>query len=152
MTAKSTNRAAQLLNEIASSLTPAGEILYTEPVLMIWSFDPIMVAGRESYHHDLLSRLGGTNAFSMEGWVELSLEDLIRLNPPAIIVLMENETSDDIYDWLPQRFSQLDIDAIQNGRVAALVHKDVMLPSSSVGDVAKEMRRALIQPSLLSKS
>ncbi len=134
-------RAADLLNEIALSLSPQGVPLWTGRTLLVADVDPVLVVGRETYLDDILRALGGVNAVEAPGWIELSLEDVMHLDPAAMIILAVAAEGSAEAD--AGALARLDTAARRDGRIAVLRHPDVHLPSSAVTGVAAEMRAVL---------
>jgi ABC-type Fe3+-hydroxamate transport system substrate-binding protein len=91
----------------------------------------------------MLIALGGTNAAHVTGWAELSLEDVIRLDPAAIIVVRETPPEGDAISAAGP-LGHLDIAAVRDGRLAVLVHPDVNLPSTGVIGVAEALRSVVV--------
>lgn len=132
--------AAELTNRIAASLAPGDAPLWRGRTLIVHSTQPVRVFGRGTYLNDVLTRLGASNAVEAEGWKELSLEDVLRLNPEAIIIIRPGEA-----DWTDAMeaagaLGRLEIDAVRNRRVALLTHPDALLPSTGIIKVAGELR------------
>ncbi len=140
--AEAAGRAAVLLHEIALSLSPQGRPLWTGRTLLVADADPVLVVGRETYLDDVLRALGGVNAVDAAGWIELSLEDVMRLDPQAMIVL-EAGDAEGSAGVDAGALGRLDTAARRDGRIAVLRHPDVHLPSSAVTGVAAEMRAIL---------
>jgi len=72
----------------------------------------------------------------------MSLEDLVRLDPPAIILVRMHASSDET----AKRFGpvmRLDIEAVRSNRLAVLASEDVMAPSTSVIGAAQDMAALL---------
>ena len=136
-------RAAEMLNEIAAALTPPGDGGWRGRTLLVSDTEPVWVFGHGTYLHDILTAMGGANAVGAQGWVQLSLEDVGRLDPEAIIIVRDRGPSD--LDPLEAAgpLRKLDTTARRRGRIAVLWHPDAKLPSSGVVGVAQEMRRVL---------
>lgn len=136
-----TRRATDLLNQIALALTPGDSEVWRDEVMLVYRTEPIAVFGRQTYLSEVLERLGAKNAVEKSGWIELSLEDVTRLNPPAVIVLSSSNkgnATESLGD-----LENLQIDAVKNGRVVFLRNSSAMLPSTGIIDVANDMRKAL---------
>ncbi len=135
-------RAEELLAEIAAALAPTdGEAIFRGPTLLADGTNGVLVHGRRTYLDDVLASLGGTNAVSAAGWIELSIEDVLRLDPAAVIVVRDRPPLE-----LPGAagvLARLDLAAARAGRVAVLHHPDANLPSTGVVGVARELRRVL---------
>jgi len=89
---RATARAAAIVVDIESALTPEAPPeappesptdtgFWRGPTLLVWSLEPVRVFGRGTYLDEILVRLGGTSATDLEGYPELSLEDVTRLDP-----------------------------------------------------------------------
>jgi ABC-type hemin transport system substrate-binding protein len=87
--------------------------------------------GKETYLDDLLQMMGGTNALNDSGWVSLSLEDIARLNPDAILVVSDTPFEPSA------ALTSLDIP------IKTFIHEDVLIPSSRIVDVAQAMQQEL---------
>ncbi|MFQ6022318.1 MAG: ABC transporter substrate-binding protein [Acidiferrobacterales bacterium] len=139
-------RAARLLEEIAAALSPGSEPMFGGGTLLLAGLEPVTVFGRETYLHDILMRFGGKNATDTTGWAQLSLEDVVRISPEALVLVLADDP-----DKAPKptdalgSFDTLDIPAVRHGRLAVLAHPDSMLPSSGVIGVAHAMRAVLRQ-------
>jgi iron complex transport system substrate-binding protein len=138
-----TSKAAELLNDMAQALSPRGQNIFTGPTLLVHHIDPVGVSGRGTYLHELLARLGGTNAIQSEGWVELTLEDIARMNPQAIVLVLPSVSSDTDATAAAGALATMDIEAARTGRIAALRHRDAQTPSTAVAEVADELRGVL---------
>lgn len=136
-------RSAELLNEIALALTPGGGELWRGSTLLVFRLEPVGVYGRHTYLSDVLHRLGAENAVRSDGWSELTLEDVARLNPPAIICIRSNADPDaDLIDAIGS-IGNLDIDAVRDRRVGLLTDPAALLPSTSIIETAKQVRAIL---------
>jgi len=136
-------RAAELLNEIAAALTPPDDGGWRGRTLLVSDTEPVWVFGRGTYLHDILAAMGGANAVSAQGWVQLSLEDVGRLDPEAIIVVRDSGLRDVDPLQAAGPLRKLDTTARRHHRIVVLWHPDAKLPSSGVVGVAREMRRVL---------
>ncbi len=111
-------------------------------VLMVNAVDPVMAFGRGTYLDDVLVSMGGANAINDAGWVQLSLEDVVRLEPEAIILVKPGASEVDIARDLGP-LAEIDVPAVRDQRLAVLRHADALLPSSAVVEVASELRSIL---------
>jgi ABC-type Fe3+-hydroxamate transport system substrate-binding protein len=143
--AKLATRSAELLNEIAAALAPGANAdrLWRGPTLLVYAVEPVGVFGRGTYLHNVLSRFGAENAATADRWAELSLEDVARLDPQAIIMVRPG--AGDALDPLQAigPIADLDIAAVRDVRVAVLAHEDALRPCTGIIGVAEEMRRVL---------
>ncbi len=90
--------------------------------------------GKQTYLDDVLVLLGGTNALNRSGWITLTLEDIARLHPQAIVVV-----SDSPFE-ISKGLMSLNIPVIP------FIHEDVLIPSSRIIDVAKALQQKLQTP------
>ncbi|MHC4588859.1 MAG: ABC transporter substrate-binding protein, partial [Planctomycetota bacterium] len=139
--AMAAGRAAAVLNDIAAALSPARGRSWHGRTLLVSDTEPVWVFGHGTYLHDVLAALGGANAVDAEGWVELSLEDVVRLDPEAIVIVRDHGSSDVDLIEAAGPLARIDTAASRHGRIAVLWHPDAKLPSSGIVGVAKEMRR-----------
>jgi ABC-type hemin transport system substrate-binding protein len=141
--AAASRRAAELLNGIASALTARGDDLYRGRTMLVANTDPVLVFGPRTYLHDILTSMGGVNAVTATGWAELSVEDVLRLDPEAMIIVRGGGGPDPDPLQAAGPLATLDTTARRAGRIAVLSHPDANLPASSVIGVAEAMRRVL---------
>jgi iron complex transport system substrate-binding protein len=80
---------------------------------LVWN-DPMYSVGTNTYIHELIEKAGGSNiaAFAGEGWPELSLEQIIDLDPQVVIA-----NHDIPLDALKSDSRLAVVDAFKNGRV-----------------------------------
>ncbi len=72
--------------------------------LLLFAADPPTAFGRGTYVDDLWQGMGGVNAVSRAGYPELSLEDIVRMDPERILLFRSAPgTSPDALQALPQR-------------------------------------------------
>ncbi len=124
------------------------------PVLLLASTDPPAALGPGSCHDEILRGVGGIPAIA-EGspWMELSREDLVRMQPRAIILVRPRSargvtdadgptdaTSKDA--WQPLR--ELGLTAISENRIAVIDDPEALLPSTSMIRVADTMRKMIL--------
>ncbi|MCU0689695.1 MAG: hypothetical protein MUE97_08150 [Phycisphaerales bacterium] len=85
---------------------PAARLIFTGRVLLLYQLAPPIALGPGSYHHDMLLRLGGTSALApsanrastvagigASAFMTLDSEDLIRLDPDAIIIIRPRDAA-----------------------------------------------------------
>lgn len=131
--------AARITATMDSFATGARATPWREPTLFVYSTDPVGAFGTGTYLDDLARGMGATNAIADDGWVKLSLEDVTRLDPAAI-VLVQTQADD---GTAAQRLAVLPIAAARNDRINVLVHPDALMPSTAVVDVAGQLHAAL---------
>ena len=124
-------------------IRPSSDPIWTCSTLLLAATDPVLAYGKGSYLDGILSRWGVTNTTAATGWPELTLEDVQRLNPGAIVVVGDAADADANPMDLLGPIASLNIDAISNGRVGVLASDDAELPSSAVRFVAAELHRIL---------
>lgn len=141
--ANAMRQSADILNRIATALSPGVERLFHGRTLLMYSVDPTSVFGQGTYLNDVLIALGGTNASNAKQWAQLSLEDIVRLDPEAIIVVKPgaDPKTDALIAAGP--LGRLDIAAVRNKRIAVLTHPDAFTPSSGIIGVAEQLRAIL---------
>lgn len=110
-------------------------------VLLVHATDPVGVYGTETYLDDVLGALGAENAAPVRGWGTLSLEDVVRLDPEAIVMIAPGARVD--ADTALGPLADLDVEAVRDGRVALLRDPEALLPSTSVRSVARELAAVL---------
>jgi ABC-type hemin transport system substrate-binding protein len=140
---KMAGRVAELVNEIAGALSPGPGETWRGTTLIVHTVQPVGVFGHGTYLHDVLTRLGGINAVSSEGWTELSLEDIATLNPQAIVIIRPGGDADADPMEVAGPLGRLQIDAATHGRIAVLTHPDALRPCTGIIGVAAEMRRLM---------
>lgn len=143
--AEAARHAAGLLNGIAQGLAPYGDPVFSGRTLLVSGTDPVLAFGRQTYLGDILVALGGENATTATGWAELSLEEVIRMDPEAIIIVRDGGPQTETLDPLEAAgpLGMVETTARREGRVAVLRHPDALLPSSGVIGLAGEMKRLL---------
>ncbi len=143
--ARLSQRAAELLSNIAAAMSPGKEPMFRGRTMIIASSNPVLAFGKGTYLDDVLKALGAENAVTDAGWVELSMEDVARINPEAILVIRagaKNRTG------VPEMLGPLwdtEIDAVLNRRTTMLIHPDAFWPGSTIAGVAEEVRAMLVE-------
>src|SRR5262249_39766424 len=85
---QSARRAAELENAIAQALSPSGKKLWQGTVLLASSNNPVLAFGSGTYLSDVLSRFGCENVIKSPGWVQMSMEDVVRANPQGLMLAL----------------------------------------------------------------
>ncbi len=139
-------RSDHLLDALVKSLDPPeSEPLFRGRMLVLSGLEPVMAFGHGTYLHDMLTRFGSQNIVTSDGWVQLSMEDIVRLDPEAILLVLDVPSS-----RAPPTtqalgmIRDLNVAAVREERLAVLAHRDSLLPSSGIIPVANSMR-ALLQ-------
>jgi ABC-type hemin transport system substrate-binding protein len=143
---KLSRRAAEITNQIAEALSPGGigGGLFHGRVLIVHAEDPaVLVSGAGTYHDDILRTLGATNAATATGWAKLTIEDVVRLNPDAIILVRPGAPAGTTFNIAAPTLAALDIAAIRQARTAVAKNADGELPSSGIIGVAREIKSIL---------
>jgi len=136
--------AGRLLAAIDEALRPPSEPIFDEPTLLVLGGRPVMAFAGGTYLDDVLEAVGGRNAAPGEGWVELTLEDVARLDPAAVILVRDRSGEDDPAAAL-EPLSSLAIRAVEDGRLRILEHEGAMVPASSLASVARALRSILVE-------
>jgi ABC-type hemin transport system substrate-binding protein len=122
--------------------------------LILAGTDPAGALGPGSFHAQMIERMGITPALTEGGmWQELDLEDLVALAPDSILIFSPQDITQSVGEPAPMTWSQiaqtlgpiasLDLPAIRNQRVGIITHPQALLPSSTLGQVADEIRKTL---------
>ena len=90
--------------------------------------------GRGTYLDDVWTAMGGENALHARGWCKLSLEDIARLSPARIVIVSDIQFTND------NPVESLGIP------VTKFVHKDVLIPSTRIVQVAHALRTSMVGP------
>jgi len=136
-------RSVEVLSALDDVLRTARKLPFPGRVMLVGGTNPVLAFGRGTYLDDVLQALGAHNAVSAQGWVQLSLEDVARIDPEFIVLIpaVTTRAEDDALLSL----KALPVRAVETKRVAALRHPDALLPSSAIVDVAEALRRVLIE-------
>lgn len=136
-------KASRIDEQINAALAASADAsVFTGRVLMIGSANPVLAYGNGTYLDDILQALGGKNAVADDGWVQLSLEDIVRLAPDAIIRVRPGGSEAELTSELGP-LATIDAPAVKASRLAMLNHIDAELPSSGVIGVAAQLRSIL---------
>ncbi|MFI4897087.1 MAG: ABC transporter substrate-binding protein [Phycisphaerales bacterium JB059] len=126
-------------------------------VLLLGATTPPSALGPGSFHAQILERLGGANAITEGGmWQELDAEDVLRLSPDGIVLVMPRDRTEADRFGAPERapasevirrlgvVGELPIPAIRQGRVALIDESDALVPAaSSMGRFAERLAEIL---------
>jgi ABC-type Fe3+-hydroxamate transport system substrate-binding protein len=149
---QATGRAAELENAIAQAMSPGGKKLWHGSVLLVSNNNPILAFGTGTYLSDVLTGFGCTNAVKNKGWIQLSMEDVTKLNPQGLMLALPGF---DILAGMPAAAGvmwELDVPAVNERRVGVITNWDSFLPSSAVVSSIKEIRELLVKWQELSPS
>lgn len=135
-------RAVELHIMADEALRPSADA-WNGRVLLVAGVDPIGVFGTGTYLHDVLSSLGARNAVTLANYPQLTLEDVTRLNPDAIILIRPGAPEDLDPVAAMRSLARLQIRAVEQNKVAVLSHEDAFMPSTGIIGVAEQMRAIL---------
>lgn len=130
-------------SELDLMLQPLPELSGDEMVLIVLPGEPVLAFGNETYLGDVTVAFGLRNAIASTGWVELTLEDVARANPDLLIVVASGLDSEATPETALGPLATLPIAAVREGRWVVLEHPDAIIPSTSVLEVAAELKMKL---------
>ena len=126
------------------------------PVLLLASVDPPSVVGPGSFHHDILVRLGGVPAIGADHpmaamWIELDAEDVLTLDPGAIVLIRPRPGASTDPGTPARRpkpgelgaIGRLPIRAVELGRLGVIEQPLALTPSTAMIDLADQLRATL---------
>ncbi len=121
------------------------------PVLLLGSTTPPGVLGPGSFHDQILRRIGGLPAIETGApWMELDAEDILRLDPAAIVLIAPRAPGIELKQVGSQslrerlgRIGSLDIRAVRHGRIAMIDDPLALLPSTAMAGFADELSAIL---------
>ena len=127
------------------------------PVLLVIGTQPLRVVGPSQVHDNLLNYIGASNAASVmrDGAPTIDKETLLKLSPSVIIILEPNgkplgSIGDDPrlasfrgLSGLDEKTGQPLVPAVANKRIVLIDDPMALLPSTSLGDVATRMAKAV---------
>jgi iron complex transport system substrate-binding protein len=70
------------------------------PVVFLFGTDPAAAFGAGTYLDDLWTAMGGANAVTAEGYPTLGAEDLLRMQPAAVVVVTAAPVEAPLPPWL----------------------------------------------------
>lgn len=138
--------------------TPSGTSVWKGRILLLAATSPPAALGPGSWHYEILSRLGGTNAITSGGpYQTLDAEDVTKLAPDGIVILQPRGMKDAATPTrhvasefepadLKKRMGQLadlSVPAITNGRIALIDDPFALTPSSSIIEVRLRLKAIL---------
>ncbi len=115
---------------------------------IIWH-DPVWTTGAETFEDELIQMSGGVNiAHDLNGYADMSLENLIIANPQVIVAGVGMGTGESLPLQFVQTESRLqDVDARQNDRIYSIDMDIVSRPGPRIVDALEEFFK-LIHPEL----
>lgn len=137
-----------------SKRTP--DLSHAGKVLLLWTASPPAALGPGSWHHQILTAIGGTPAIS-EGSASISLdqEDVLRLAPDAIVLIIPRDrdaqpapsakqpTDAETRTQLLGPLATLDLPAIRSNKVALIDDPLAHTPSTAMIHFADELAEVL---------
>lgn len=107
--------------------------------------EPIWVTGGGSYQNDILQKAGGENVFAdIEDWGTVSLEELIKRNPDAIIVSVGHGSEGmKPYNFLMTDERLEEMNARKNDRIYPIDADIISRPSPRVVEALEEIAKDL---------
>lgn len=123
---------------VSAPLSPA-EVAAIGRVAVLFSIEPPMAFGAGTFVDGLLGRLGVSNAITANGYPELSLEDLVRIDPDLVILLREQESGSE------EAVTALAALGLGRGRggVERVIDSQALTPGSGWIDAAVALRRVI---------
>ena len=120
-------------------------------LLLLAQTEPAGAIGPASFHGEILERFGVHNVLpDTDRWRELDAEDVLRLAPDAIVLIRWHTPgidpellSDDTVLAALGPLAELDIPAIEEGRVAMIDDPLALTPSLAMGDFARRLGEIL---------
>lgn len=121
-------------------------------VLLLLSASPPAALGPGSYHHEILSLLGGVPALEQgQPYVTLNAEDVLRLAPDGIVLIAPRspgapDTGEPTWDEIAARLgrlAQLPIPAVERRRVGVIDDPLALIPSTAAVAFAELLRAIL---------
>lgn len=126
-------------------------------VLLVYQTGPITILGPGSYHHQMLVNLGATPAIApspkASAFMKLELEDVLAIDPWAIIVIQpKDQSTDQSSDLSASKPLARDalgllatdkLSAVRSGRIAVIDRSDALIPGPSLRVVRDEMASIL---------
>lgn len=143
---------AGLADRLEHLSAPEGALGRAGRVMLVAGEQPIAALGPGSVHHELLLRLGGVPAVTEGGpFQELDAEDMLRLAPEGVVVLLPRTprsapgaplTSDEV-GARPGLALLRGTPAAERGRLALIDDPLCLTPSTSLLRVAADLRAVL---------
>lgn len=106
----------------------------------------LIVAGKGTFFHELLERLGAKNAFADASglYPQISLEEIVARRPDVILELHAYPVTPEVAASLESDWRDLgDVPAVQSGGIEVLAGDYVVIPGPRLPRLYREMREAL---------
>ncbi len=111
---------------------------------------PLWTGGRDTFLNELIERAGGRNCVSsLKGWVLLSPEKLLILNPDIIVVPVGVESENQILSFMKGNFPWKHLKAVKEGRVFFIKENLLLRPSPRLLQALKILREIVGEQKIL---
>jgi cobalamin transport system substrate-binding protein len=140
------DQGAKLVTQLRGRLDAIHARLADHPVqhvlFVIWD-DPLITIGQNTFIEDALRWAGAESVvLSQQKWPQLSMEEVLRLQPDYILYAAHEEKSPQTLQDLRARPVWRDLDAVEMGHVVDL-SEEALRPSPGLVDVIAELAREL---------
>ncbi len=140
------DRGAKFVAQMRARLDAIHARLADQPVqhvlFVIWD-DPLITIGQNTFIEDALRWAGAESVvLSHQKWPQLSMEEVLRLQPDYILYAAHEENSPQTLEDLRARPIWRDLDAVEMGHVLD-VSEEALRPSPGLVDVIAELAREL---------
>jgi len=120
-------------------------------VLLLVQTNPPAALGPGSYHYDILERIGGVGALANAApFVTMDVEDVLRVNPDAIILVAPRPRDTSAIVHSPEQITEMlgplsdrGLRAVENGRVAVIDDPLCQTASTALIGFADELAEIL---------
>jgi iron complex transport system substrate-binding protein len=139
-------RGAKLVAQLRARLDAIHARLADRPVqhvlFVIWD-DPLITIGQNTFIEDALRWAGAESiVLSQQKWPQLSMEEVLRLQPEYIVFAAHEEGSNQELADLRARPVWRDLDAVEMGHVVD-VSEEALRPSPGLVDVIEKLAREM---------
>jgi iron complex transport system substrate-binding protein len=136
------------IKAVTDKTSTLSEVQELRVFYIIWH-DPVWTTGAETFEDELIRMSGGVNiAHDLNGYTDMSLENLIIANPEVIVAGIGMGTGESLPLQFVQTESRLqDVDARQNDRIYSIDMDIVSRPGPRIVDALEEFFK-LIHPEL----
>ena len=105
-----------------------------DPSILLFSVDPPRAFGRGTYIDQLYRQLGGANCIMTEGYPELAMEDLYRIDPAELLVICSSSTD---AEAARAHLNRAWPDSVH--RTRWIIEPELLIPSSRVIQCAQQL-------------
>lgn len=128
-------RAAALAAALDATCAPDPSVESLGPVVLMFSIDPPMAFGPGSYVDDVWRALGGENAIVQGAYPELTVEELVRIDPGWIVVVGGEQSLAAV--------RRLPLGAVRQDRVIHASHPGLLEPGAGVIPAIEALKAAV---------